>query len=344
MIKKKGVARKRSKNGIYFAGEGVSKVQFVSSGNVMLDLALGGGWALGRVSNVVGDKSTGKTLIALEMMANALKTYPGCSIYYHEAEAAFDKAYAESLGLDTDKIIFPFDLADDFDGDGDTVEAFFDKVTEVAKTKTSQPKFYVLDSLDALSDKAEKERKITDGSYGTKAKKISEAFRRMVRDVHSSNMHLMVISQIRDKMDAVAFGRKWTRSGGRALDFYASQILEVAHKKRITQLKQRIERIVGVTVSMHVSKCKVGSPFHTVDAPIIFSYGMEELMSIANWLRVNNRTDALIELGLSVNALSLKDADKIQQEDATILDRARSIAIREWREVENVFMPSRRKY
>ncbi len=202
--------------GAYFLAPSKSYT-FIHSGATVLDSVLGGGWPLSRVSNIIGDRSTGKTLLAIEAMANFARSFPKCKSRFAETEAAFDDEYADALGIPMNRVERPQSPLD-------TVEEFHDDVLEYIDGVKSGG-LYILDSLDALSDAAELKESIDKGSYGMgKAKKMSQMFRRIIRKLEQSNCHLMIISQTRQRIN-VAFGRQYTRSGGSSLDFYASQIL-----------------------------------------------------------------------------------------------------------------------
>ena len=157
---------KRVGGGAYFSAPSKS-LQFISSGCKLLDCVLGGGWVLGRIANIVGDRSSGKTLLAIEACANFARQYSKGNIYYREAEAAFDVRYAETLGLPTDRV----DFSDSFH----TVEDMFEDLTKVLESE-SKAGLYIVDSLDALSDRSELKRDMDKGSYGAeKAKQMSES-------------------------------------------------------------------------------------------------------------------------------------------------------------------------
>jgi recombination protein RecA len=155
-VKKSRVNPETISGGLYFPNKNPD-IQFIPSGCTVLDLALGGGgWARRRISNIVGDRSTGKTLIAIEMAANFALSEPKGNIRYREAESAFDDKYAAALGFPVERVDRgePIDTIDDLFED-------MSKVIEGAKG----PELYIVDSLDALSDRDEMERAIDKGSY-----------------------------------------------------------------------------------------------------------------------------------------------------------------------------------
>ena len=204
MIARAVLKEPRSKLGLYFAEP--KALEFTSSGCTMFDLALGGGWAERRVSNVVGDRSTGKTLIAIEAATNFARKYMDGNIKYMETEAAFDADYASALGLPLERIDF---------GDGqhnpeeapklETVEDLFEDLTYTID-QANEPTLYIVDSLDALSDRAEQKRALDKGTYGmAKPKILSEMFRRLTARMANKNVTMMVVSQVRSNITTVPF-------------------------------------------------------------------------------------------------------------------------------------------
>jgi recombination protein RecA len=300
-------------------------IEFIHSGCTILDCVLGGGYPLGRVVNVVGDRSSGKTLCAIEAFANFYRQYPNGKMFYHEAEAAFDTDYAEALGMPVDAVTFIED---------DTVEAFFTNLENIIKEfgNSETQVLYVLDSLDALTDEAEKERKINDGSYAmTKQKKMSEIFRRLIGDIKHTNICLFIISQVRDNI-GVSFGEKFKRSGGKALDFYASQVLWLSETQKIKKTVKGIERPYGINVKAKCKKNKIALPYRECDFPILFGYGIDDFAANINFLgKVKGSLD---ELGIT-------DIKKI---DKSMKDTIRDHVIKIWAETEEPFLPKERKY
>jgi len=303
-----------SGGGLYF-GTPKKDVKFIPSGCTTLDLALGGGWARSRIANVVADKAVGKTLLAIEACANFNMILPKAKIRYREAESAFDNDYAAALGFPVEKV--------DFGDPVDTIEDLFEDLERVIKGARG-PEFYVVDSLDSLSDRAEMKRDIDDGTYGAaKAKKLSELFRRQVRGLAEKDITLFVISQIRDNIGAAMFAKKHQRSGGKALDFYSSQIVWLAQIEKVKRSIKGVERTTGTWVKAQLDKNKVGLPYRSAEFKILFGYGIDDY-------------DACFEF--------LKEVNKKPPEKGTPLEELRAEVKRRWWEIENDFLPKEPKY
>jgi len=304
-----------------------------SSGCTLLDCVLGGGWAYSRVANIVGDRSTGKTLLAIEAAANFIAANPDGRVVYMEAEAAFDELYAESLGLPLDSVEFP---------EASTIEDVFEDLEERFDCK--EKTLYIIDSLDALSDRDEEKRKIDQNSFGqSKQKKLSELFRRMIQKFKRSQITLIVVSQVRDAI-GVAFGEKLKRSGGRALDFYTSQVVWLSNLGQIKVQRKGVKRTVGVNVRVRCKKNKIAPPFREAEFPLIFEYGTEDLQACLDWLVSVKRTDSI--------GMTLEDAKKLaskcdrltEAEYAEELENVRDAVREVWQDIEKEFRPKRRKY
>ena len=318
-------------------------VDFVPSGCALLDCVLGGGWALGRMANVVGDKSTGKSLLAIEACANFAHKFPKGKIWYREAEAAFDPDYAAELGLPVDRVDFG---EKGIDTKWDTVEDIFEDLKKQldACAKRDVAGLYIIDSLDALSTRDELARPIDKGSYGTaKAKLMGTLFRQLGRDLKANKFLLLIISQIRDRI-GVSFGEKYTRTGGHAMDFYASQILWLAHLETLKQTKGGVSRATGVSIKAKCKKNKISKPFRECIFDITFGYGVEDITASVDWLAEIKQLHRLGLKDSSVDAYLTKasklDGAEYQKERELVVQAVQAA----WAEVEGRFAPTRKKY
>lgn len=329
---------KEERLGNYFLED--KPLEFVSSGSTLLDCVLGGGYPVGRIVNIVGDKSTGKTLLAIEAIINFLRKYPGANAYYHEAESAFDKGYAQALGLPIEKVIFTTDDLEDDKNDG-TMEFLFETMLYIIKNFGGEPGILVVDSLDSLSTRAEKKRSIDEGSYKMdKAKTSSEIFRRLTMEIARTNLLFIIISQVRDNI-GVTFGKKYTRTGGKALDFYTSQVLWLSEIGKIPRTKNKVKRDVGVMIKAKCEKNKISLPFRECQFPIMFGYGIDDVTACLEWL---DDVGALDDLDIKASNIA-KESERIKAEGDT---RARAKISRlvklKWKEIETGFLPDYKKY
>lgn len=325
----------------YFVGDKPG-LTFISSGCTVLDCALGGGWAISRIGNIVGDRSTAKTALATEAIANFLKKFPDGNAAYRDCEAAFDQGYAEAMKIPVDKIDFgdedkPLLTIEDFVRD---FEPFLEKCT-----KDGSPGIYVLDSLDALSDESEIDSDIGKASYGMgKAKALSAFFRKgFARKIETSRVLLLVVSQVRENI-GVTFGEKYRRAGGKALDFYCSQIVWLARTKTLTRSINKVERPYGVEIKAKVKKNKVGLPFREADFPFRFGYGVEDLVANIMWLQ---SVKHLEDINLKPDEVKdyLNGMESVTKEQYDTENETASNAVKKaWAEIETQFLPTRPKY
>lgn len=316
---------------------------FTSTGCTVLNCVLGGGYAQGRMVNVVGDKSTAKTGLATEALINFKMQHPNGNAAYRETEGAYDEAYSEAMGLSLDEVDFgpddPIDTVEKFDKD---FRAFLDKCI-----KEDVPGIYVLDSFDSLSDDDEMKRDLSDGTYGmAKQKKIGIMFRKMNKKIERSKVLLIIVSQIRENINAM-FGEKYRRSGGKALDFYASQIFWLAHVGMLKRTVKKVERTYGVTIKAKCKKNKVGFPFRECEFDFIFGYGVDDVAASVKFLY---EVDRLKDLGYKagkkgdiriiteeIKALNGKEFTRAKKR----LDKHVRMV---WNEIETNFLPTRGKY
>ena len=316
----KQIEKQFGKGSIMKLGEKVyDNMEVIHTGSISLDMALGvGGYPKGRIIEIYGPESSGKTTFALHAIAEAQKL--GGYAAFIDAEHALDPKYAKALGVDVDNLIL---------SQPDTGEQALEITEQLVRSNAID--IVVIDSVAALVPKVEIDGDMGDSHVGLQARLMSQARRKLSGVISKTNTVAIFINQIREKV-GVMFGSPETTSGGRALKFYASVRLDI---RRVEGIKQG-DQIIGNTTRIKVVKNKVAAPFKTVEVDLIYGKGVSrygEILDLAVDRDIIDKSGAWFSYEGEKIGQGRENAKKYLEENPNLCDEIET-KIREYKEAE----------
>ncbi len=294
--------------------DGGMKIETSSSGSVALDMALGGWYAKGRIVEIYGPESSGKTTLTLHAIAEVQKA--GWTAAFIDAEHALDPEYAKKIGVDTDNMLI---------SQPDYGEQALEIVDSLVRSGAVD--LIVVDSVAALTPKAEIEGDMGDSHMGLQARLMSQALRKITGTISKSGTTVIFINQIRMKI-GVMFGSPETTTGGNALKFYASQRIDVRRKAKVESGTGMEKEISGNLTKVKVIKNKVAPPFKEAEFDIMYNEGISkvwELVDIGADLGVVKKAGAFYSYGETKLGQGRENAKKFLKENEKLANEIEEV-------------------
>ena len=301
-----------------------TEVARATSGCTGLDLALGGGYGIGRITSIAGLKSTGKTQLAIETCAHFKNDYPKAKIYYVDAETAFDLSFAQFIGFPKEDVtLVRHHTVEDFERE--TI-AWINNLKGPKPAKGKEPAeegdyaIVVLDSLDALGTKKEIETTVEDAAGFANARKaaiVSSIYKKLLTATDGKNVAVVIIHQLR--VNVSGYGALHLIAGGKAVELFGCAIVRDSKLKTLTKTIKGNVRATGVRVKAYVEKNKLGLPFREFEFTIQFHYGIDDIEASLSFLQDQGELARLPrELVMTVDK---DNKEKLVEKVSTVIDR-----------------------
>lgn len=332
----------------------------IPSGATLLNLSLSdspeGGYATGTITNIIGDSSAGKSLLAHSMLASCAndKRFNKHLLIYDDVEAACQFDLSRLFGQKyTDRVCAPYTDEDGAPASSDTIQEWLIYMKKLLDK--GKPFVYILDSFDALTseetedyidevEKAHDKNKDMPGQFGAeKAKWSSKILSYLKKKLKDTDSFVLIVSQTRENLSPGSFQKK-VRSGGKALEFYSSAIMWLAVADRLKKTVNKKERQIGVLTKIQITKSRLTGKVRDVTLPIYYYYGIDDTRSLVGWLIDNGvwkGEKTIVAEELDIVASKEKLIQMIEEQG--LEDKVIALVSKTWRSIERALVPERKK-